>query len=169
MRRVLRGLLPVLILVAARVLAQSGGPLIVPLDAEGYKKLVAGAHGHPLVVNFWATWCVPCVEEFPDLLKLRERYGKRGLEVALVSIDRQRDAETVVREFLRRHNVGFETYIKRSGDDEGFINAVSPGWSGALPATAIFDAQGTLRYLLVDRQTIDGLSTLVEPLLVMKR
>ena len=144
--------------------AENDGPRIIPVDQRVVHTLLAGMHGKVVVLNFWATWCVPCVEEFPDLLKLRRVMADRGVEVVLVSIDAQRDS-AAVRRFLRRSGVEFPVYIKRKGNDEGFINAVDARWSGALPATFIYDRDGRMVRRVVDAQTYERLSQLVEPFL----
>ncbi len=138
---------------------------IVPVDAGELKKLREEARGKVLLVNFWATWCAPCVEEFPDLIKLRGEYGPRGLAVLFVSIDRASEAGTTVAQFLQKHGVTFRTYIKKAGGDEDFINAMSRNWSGALPATFIYDKTGKLAHLLSGEQSLQSLSRYVQPLL----
>lgn len=140
-------------------------PDIVPLDAGGLATLLAGARGEPVLIDFWATWCVPCIEEFPDILRVKEMYGQRGLLVVFISIDRPRDAGTAVTRFLRKHGVHFTTYIKKAGNDEAFINAVDPDWSGALPATFVYDAGGTLKEKLIGQQSFDILSKTITPFL----
>ena len=99
-----------------------------------------------VLVNVWATWCVPCREEMPDLLRLRRAYAERGLRVILVCGDF--DSERAQAEaFLRELGVDFPTYFK-VGDDTQFIDALDPAWTGALPATFIYDAKGERRYSL---------------------
>ncbi len=138
---------------------------IVPIDAGELKKLREEARGNVLLVNFWATWCAPCVEEFPDLIKLRGEYAPRGLTLLFVSIDRASEAGTTVARFLETHGVTFTTYIKKPGGDEDFINAMSRNWSGALPATFIYDKTGKLTRLLSGEQSLQSLSRYVQPLL----
>jgi thiol-disulfide isomerase/thioredoxin len=95
----------------------------------------------PVVVNVWATWCRPCVEEFPEILEFaRKNQGK--VKVMLVSADfsSRRD---LVDKFLRDQGVGFVTYLKQ-GSDEAFVEVLSPQWSGALPATFVFAPGGRL-------------------------
>jgi thiol-disulfide isomerase/thioredoxin len=140
-------------------------PVILPIDGAGLKTLLAAARGNPLLVNFWATWCVPCVEEFPDFLRLKELYGDRGLEVVFVSIDRPQDATTSVFRFLRQNGVHFTTYIKKAGDDEGFIDTVDPDWSGALPATFVYNSNGAVVERLIGQQSFETVSKIVKPLL----
>lgn len=94
------------------------------------------------LVNLWATWCGPCVEEFPAILELREKYKDRGLEVFFVSTDMLEEREAV-EEFLANQKVDFKTFLKNEADQK-FISSFHPDWSGALPASLIYDAQGSL-------------------------
>ena len=90
------------------------------------------------LVNVWASWCVPCREEFPDLLRLEQAYRDRGLRLMLVSTDFDSADAT---KFLVQQRVVFPTYFK-TGDDMSFINGLNPKWSGALPATFVYDSTG---------------------------
>jgi thiol-disulfide isomerase/thioredoxin len=98
-----------------------------------------------VLLNVWATWCVPCREEFPDLMKVDKTYRDRGLRVVLLSAD---FGETVhdVPAFLAQHGVDFPSFV-RAGDegDQAFINGIDPRWSGAMPATWVFDGSGQVR------------------------
>lgn len=95
----------------------------------------------PVVVNVWATWCRPCVEEFPEILEFAHK-NQGNVKVMLVSADfsSRRD---LVEKFLRERGVGFVTYLKQ-GSDEAFVEVLSPKWSGALPATFVFAPGGKL-------------------------
>jgi len=138
---------------------------IVPVDETALKHMVAGFKGHVVVLNFWATWCTPCREEFPDLLRLRRTYREKGLELLFVSIDNSKKSLPQVGTFLRQEKVDFPTYIKHTINDEAFINSVHKDWSGALPATFIYDRQGRLMHSRIDAQSFEQLSRLVVPLL----
>lgn len=95
----------------------------------------------PVVVNVWATWCRPCVEEFPEIVAFaRKRQGEA--KVILVSADFASRRE-LVEKFLREHGVDFPAYLKQ-GSDEEFIAALTQEWSGALPATFVFAPGGEL-------------------------
>jgi len=140
-------------------------PRILPVDEVGLKHLVADFKGKVVVLNFWATWCTPCIEEFPGLLRLQRTYRDKGLELIFVSIDHPKKSLTQVGAFLRRMKVDFPTYIKKTADDEVFINSVYGGWSGAIPATFIYDRQGRLMHNRIDTQSFEQLAVLVVPLL----
>lgn len=94
------------------------------------------------VVNIWATWCAPCVEEFPDLMRLDRDYADRGVVVTFVSADFE-DERVLVDVFLREKGWNQRSFLK-TGQDDAFVRAFSADWTGAVPATFVFDAGGKL-------------------------
>lgn len=76
--------------------------------------MIAAHQGKPVYVDYWATWCHPCVDEFPHTVELFEKYGEQGLVVIAVSFDVPED-EQKVREFLARHRAPFENLISVYG------------------------------------------------------
>jgi len=110
-----------------------------------------------VVVNVWATWCTPCRQEFPDLMKLNERYQDRGMRLVLVSADFN-DQISDARRFLAQQGVEFLTYHK-TGDDMQFIDALSPKWTGALPATLVYDSHGVLKHFWEGRATFETMES----------
>jgi len=95
----------------------------------------------PVLVNYWATWCIPCIEEFPHIMKLKEKY-REEFELIFVSGDFE-EAKEEAKEFLKEQNVNFTTYYK-TGKDNEFIQTVSDSWSGALPYTVIYSKDGAV-------------------------
>ncbi len=92
-----------------------------------------------VLVNYWATWCGPCREEFPYILRLKELYGEQ-FELIFVSADFEEARKEAVA-FLEEQGVEFTTFFKTGADHE-FINTVSENWTGALPYTVIYDRNG---------------------------
>jgi thiol-disulfide isomerase/thioredoxin len=121
--------------------------------------------GRVVMVNYWATWCEPCREEFPDLIELQRRHAGRGLRLLSISLDSPKERETAVRDFLAEQRPVFPVFIKTAGDPDEFINAIDPDWSGALPATFIYDRAGHRRHALIEKQTFASLEQLLRPLL----
>ena len=117
-------------------------PDLSPATASTLLAAVRSPKAKAVLVNVWATWCQPCREEFPDILRLRQAYEERGLRVVLVSGDFPSDRARAVN-FLAEHGVDFPTYIK-DGDDMAFIDGLNKAWSGALPATFLYDTKGSL-------------------------
>jgi len=134
-------LLPTALLVASCQLAPNADILpVMPIQPEGIPAVLASHQGRKAVLlNVWATWCVPCVEEMPYLVRLQDEF-KDELAVVLISADFPEDLPRVDT-FLRDMGVTWQTYLK-DGKDEPFILAVHPDWSGAMPATVIYDRYG---------------------------
>lgn len=121
----------------------NGSALLSDLAPEQIEQVVArhNAEGKAVLINVWATWCGPCVEEFPDIVELKHKYNDQ-LAVVFISADFPEDRERAV-EFLKEQNVDWETYLK-TGKDEPFINALSQDWGGALPFTKIYSKSGEI-------------------------
>ncbi|MFC1554929.1 TlpA disulfide reductase family protein [candidate division KSB1 bacterium] len=114
------------------------------VDADQVRNAVGSKSGNVVLVNMWATWCDPCVEEFPDIVDLYNRYKDSGLEVITVSFDFEEQIETKLIPFLAEQNAdGFLNYFKNEDiDDNKFIDGFDPDWSGAIPVTFLYDRQG---------------------------
>ena len=147
------------LLAAASIAVTPAAPAPAPATAAQVLDAVKAAKAKVVVVNVWATWCIPCREEMPDLLKLRRDYKERGVALLLVSGDFSAEREQAAA-FLGEQGVDFPTYIK-TGDDMAFIDAFDPKWSGALPATFIYDGQGALRHALLGKTSYAELETKV--------
>lgn len=93
----------------------------------------------PVLVNFWATWCAPCIEEFPYIMKLHKKY-ENNFKLIFVSGDFEEAREDALI-FLKQQGVDFETYFKQ-GKDHEFITEISDKWTGALPFTIVYNKQG---------------------------
>ncbi len=89
------------------------------------------------IINFWATWCAPCVQELPDFERITAEYPEQEIKVVLVSLDRVRDKETKLLPFLRQHNIISEVIHMDSRKSHIWIDKFAPQWSGAIPATII--------------------------------
>ena len=111
-------------------------PLSSVKDLEALKNLKTG---NVVLVNFWATWCKPCVAEFPELLKLYEEYQDKGFEIIFISVDEPADINTKVIPFLSKKEVDFVTYYNNFNNPDDLINFFDKKWQGAIPATYIYD------------------------------
>jgi thiol-disulfide isomerase/thioredoxin len=141
------------------------------IDAEALKDLLrrGSITGRPLLVNFWATWCDPCREEFPDLVKIDKQYRAKGLDFIAVSLDDRQDIKTAVPKFLRQMRATMPAYLLSVKDPEPAINAVDPAWGGALPATFLYDAEGNVAYKNFGRIKDFELRAAVEKLVGIKK
>jgi thiol-disulfide isomerase/thioredoxin len=112
------------------------------VDASDVKEIVASHEGEVVLLNFWATWCPPCVREFPELVEVEKEYRGRGVAVISVSIDFPEKLEKELLPFLEEHQPDFEVYLKKDGDVTVFTRTIDPEWKGTLPATFFYDRQG---------------------------
>jgi thiol-disulfide isomerase/thioredoxin len=138
------------------------------IDIEGLKKILrrdAGQPAHSLLLNFWATWCDPCREEFPDLLKIEADYRKRGLEFVAVSFDFSEDVQKAVPDFLREVKADITPYWLNVPDPEPAIRLVDPAWTGGIPTTFLFDAKGNLLFKHTGRVKPEELRAAIDKML----
>jgi len=103
--------------------------------------IIKSRKGKVLLINIWATWCIPCKEEFPDLIKISEKYGKQ-IELIGISIDYPDEVDTKIIPFLNKLKPNFINYVNVENDTEKFINNLNPNWSGAIPASFFYDLDG---------------------------
>jgi thiol-disulfide isomerase/thioredoxin len=123
-------------------------PKVTQIDTPGLQILIkrnGGENQKPLMVNFWATWCGPCVEEFPDLVKIDEEYRGK-IDFITISMDDLADINTEVPKFLGKMRAKMPAYLLKTDDDEAAIVAVAKEWQGALPFTIIYNPKGEISY-----------------------
>lgn len=130
---------------AATMPASYPGVSVNRVDDVGFRKLLV-PNGKPLMINFWATWCGPCREEFPDLVKLDAEY-KDKIDFITVSLDEEEEINTGVPKFLAGMNAKMPTFVLITPDEEAAIAAVTKDWAGALPFTVIYDPKGAISYI----------------------
>lgn len=140
-----RFLLPAMLLFIAGIFPackENAVPPVEPIDEASFQQLVQQRNGKILFLNVWATWCLPCREEFPDLVKLAEVYKDSEVEIVGISADFPDEVDSKILPFLQEQQANFKNYVRNFENDEAFINTVNPQWSGALPVTVIYDREG---------------------------
>ncbi|RIV17587.1 TlpA family protein disulfide reductase [Fibrisoma montanum] len=97
------------------------------------------------VVNFWATWCAPCVKELPQFEAVRQKYANRKLSVLLVNLDDPSDLTTKVKPFVKKRNLRSRVVLLDEPDQNAWIEKIAPEWSGALPMTLVVNRSKHIR------------------------
>ena len=108
------------------------------VDFEGLKPLLHRSDDKVYVINFWATWCAPCVKELPYFEKLNETYADKHVEVILVSLDFPKQYEKKLKPFIEDRQLKSRVIALNDVDFNSWIGQVDESWSGAIPATVIY-------------------------------
>jgi thiol-disulfide isomerase/thioredoxin len=114
---------------------------LAPLNEASFPKMLATHKGKIVLVDFWATWCVPCRAEMPQLVKLGGKLRARGVDFVTVSAD-EPEKEPAAFQVLKENAVAAPFYLKKADDDDKFYNLVDTKWSGEMPAMFIYDRAG---------------------------
>lgn len=118
---------------------------VEPVDAAGLSELRKGEGSKVRLINFWATWCGPCVTEFPDLVEINRMYRRRDFEFVTVSANFP-DEKPEVLKFLTKQQASNRNLIFGTTDKYALIEALDPEWGGALPYTLLIGADGKVLY-----------------------
>jgi len=132
------------------------------LDAAGFQALINQHQGKILFINTWATWCVPCIEEFPDLVRLKDFYKDSDVVFIGISVDFPDEVESKVKPFLYSQKVNFPNYVQNFKDPADLINLLNINWRGAVPATFIYDKTGTQQKFLLGKHSFDEFQQEIE-------
>ena len=117
------------------------------------------------VINFWATWCKPCIEELPAFQKLDSLYRDKKVKVILFSLDSKKQVNEKLLPFLKKHHIRCTVYITDVVTFNKRIDEVSPDWSGAIPATLISGKTKAGKLFFEKPFTFDELEKIVQPLI----
>ncbi len=152
---------------------QVEAPVIREMNLETLKNLLqrgaGGQEARPLLINFWATWCEPCREEFPDLVRISADYGKSNLDFITISLDDPEDSKTKVPKFLREMRAQMPAYLLNVIDPQTVIDTIDPQWHGGLPATFLYDASGKRVFKHTGRIDAQELRTAIDKVTSDKR
>jgi len=90
------------------------------------------------IINFWASWCNPCVKEIPDFEKINSAYKNKKIKMIMVSLDFPNQLESKVLPFIAEQKMTAEVVLLFDPNANSWINKVSPEWTGSIPATLIY-------------------------------
>lgn len=107
-------------------------------DYDGLEPLINKKDDKIHIVNFWATWCAPCVKELPYFEAVNKTYKDKNVEVLLVSLDFPRNYERKLKRFIKTHDLRSKNVAFDDTDQNRWIPAINKNWSGAIPATIIY-------------------------------
>ena len=128
-----------------------GAAEVRTLKLDSFLEFMNNDNDTVYVVNFWATWCAPCVKELPYFEEIGKKYAGENVKVVLVSFDFPNQIESRLIPFIRKNNLQSEILMIDESDQNKMITSISGEWSGALPATIVFRKS--------DRTFVEGVLT----------
>ena len=144
----------ILILFTCCLSALAGAQTVRWLNEQTLDSLVHDRKGRPLVVNLWATWCTPCKEEFPDLLRTAKEYPH--VDAVAVSVDFPDEIESKILPFMRSVKVSIPVFVSSIEKQDTLINRMADSWNGALPATFVYTSDGARDTFYVGKRSLKG-------------
>jgi len=117
------------------------------IDTSGIKELIRNKSDKLRLINVWASWCGPCVQEFPDLVIIDRIYRSREFEFVSINADKLSRKDNVLK-FLQKNEASNKNYIFTSDNNSELVESIDPQWSGALPYTMMIEQGGKVIYRL---------------------
>jgi thiol-disulfide isomerase/thioredoxin len=137
------------------------GPAQLATAAQ-LRKALAKYRGQVIVLNFWATWCTPCLREIPDFLALEQELAPRGLKLLGVSMNEPAELAGVVEPFRRQYFPAFATYLRNEPDMDSIASVVDAAWNEILPTTWVLGRDGRVVAKIQGRKTREEFRALFE-------
>ncbi|PWD98612.1 TlpA disulfide reductase family protein [Marinilabilia rubra] len=109
-------------------------------DFEGLEPALYKSNDTTYVINFWATWCKPCVEEMPGFLEAATAMKSEKVRFIFVSLDFPGQIDARLKPFVKKHDMADMVILLDDPDSNSWIEKVHPQWSGAIPATLIYNS-----------------------------
>ncbi len=132
-------MISVLLFGVNEIKAQSVAQAVKIVKFDWYESLRNQPNDSTYIINFWATWCVPCVAELPHFEQITKKYQTQKVKVYFVSLDFRKNIDSHLRSFVKKKNLQSAVLLLDEPDANAWIDKVDPSWSGALPATIIFN------------------------------
>lgn len=118
---------------------ENSGMKIASYDFNSFESMLNKMDNTTYVINFWATWCLPCVKELPYFEQLNEKYKNQNVKVILVSMDMPKKVESALIPFILKKKLQSEVIHLDDPDANAWIEKVDATWSGAIPATIMYN------------------------------
>ena len=135
------------------------------ITTQGLDNRVSQGGDTVFVINFWATWCGPCIKELPYFDELQQAYAGRPLKVLLVSVDAPSLAEASLIAFLKKREIISEVLHLNEAKPHEYIDRIAPEWSGSIPATLVRVPSSGKRVFHEEELTLSQLQSIVKPLI----
>ena len=128
------------------------------------EQVLSSKHDSVYVINFWSTWCKPCIEELPYFEEAFHEFKKSNVRILLVSLDMASELERIVIPFIQKKKMLAEIVLLDEPDPNSWIDRIEPSWTGSLPATIIFNNSLKKRSFQEKQLTKEELFSIIQQL-----
>ncbi|MBK6598483.1 MAG: redoxin domain-containing protein [Proteobacteria bacterium] len=142
----------------------SSAASVAPAEAatpEKLRTILAKERGNVVILNVWGTWCVPCLREIPELVKLQQELASQRVALIGVSMDEASSISSMVEPFRTKFFPEFRTYVRDSPDMDSMVSVVDSAWNEILPTTYILDRQGKVARKIQGVKSYEEFRTIV--------
>lgn len=150
------------LLLGLLVLPGFAGTPVRPVAAADLRAALAAEKGQVVILAVWATWCVPCLREIPELLDLQASMSRSPVRLIGVAVDEPEPGAATVEGFRRKHFPGFRTYARSGPEIDELVSVVDPAWNEVVPTTYVLDRSGRVVERLQGRRTPAEIRVVIE-------
>ena len=127
---------------------------VTVLGEKELNNLIKERKGKFLLINVWATWCIPCREELPDLIKIADKF-KHKVDIVGISVDYPDEIDSKIIPLIKSNKINFPMYVNGIMKPDTFINLFEKEWNGAIPATFLYNDNGEQVNKVFDKKDFD--------------
>lgn len=135
------------------------------IQAPEFKQILSGHRGDVVIVNFWATWCAPCLKEIPDLLRLQQEKASEGVQLIGIAVDEPTANSAEVERFRSRYFPSFRTYARAGAEMDELAQVIDPTWNEVVPTTYLLDREGRVVKRIQGKKTLEEFRVALEPII----
>lgn len=135
--------------------------ILLPADKTVLDSIKESNKGNVMLFNFWATWCKPCVQEFPDLMKINNEFKDKNFKLIFVTLDFGDENFSETKAFLKKQGVDFVTYYNNFKKDDELISYMDKNWDGGIPGSFFYDENGVLRKTFIGKRKYENFKEVI--------
>lgn len=135
------------------------------IDKDQLSGLINNRNGRALFVNVWVTWCIPCIEEFPNLVKLHDAFRDKPIDFVSFNVNLLSEKDSLVVPFLEKNNSNLDVYMASDDNVDALLDVLDKNWTGAVPVTFIFDKEGKRQVSIVGKRDYEFFKASIDSLI----